>query len=402
MGNKQINVATVLIIKTSSLGDVIHTLPALTDAARAVPGIRFDWVVEEAFAEIPAWHPAVDRVIPVALRCWRGHPVDTWRRGAWGRFKGELVARRYDAVIDAQGLLKSAWLTRQARGRRFGPDRRSAREPVASRFYDVPLPVAKGQHAVERVRQLFAQALGYEMEYGIDGEGQSARGESIRGEYGLVLPAQRAAPQAASSGERQYSEHQDIEPHRSEPLNSQHRDAGGMGPSGSGRNTVVLLHGTAWPTKHWPERSWEELSGELVRAGYRVVLPWGDEAERLRAWRVADASGARVLARMGLTELAGLMAEVAGCVSVDTGLGHLAAAVGCPTVSLFGPTHPGLTGFYGRNQVVLHSGFPCAPCLRRKCRYAPEAGTGQWPPCFEELSARRVFEAFMGNVGGER
>ncbi|VFN05265.1 MAG: heptosyltransferase-1 [Candidatus Kentron sp. G] len=380
----EFNVTTVLIIKTSSLGDVIHTLPALTDAAGAVPGIRFDWVVEKAFEEIPAWHPAVDRVIPVALRYWRGHPVETWRRGAWGRFERELKARRYDAVIDAQGLLKSAWLTRRARGRRFGLDRHSAREPLASHFYDVPLPVAKGQHAVERVRQLFAQVLGYEIGHGIDGGGRSARGESagsqsIGGEYGLVLPM----PRRASSGEAR-----DCEP----------LDAGGAGPSRPGRNTVVLLHGTVWPTKHWPEGSWVALSGELARSGYQVVLPWGNEAERLRAWRIAGASGARVLARMGLTELAGLMAEAVGCVSVDTGLGHLAAAVGCPTVSLFGPTHPGLTGFYGRNQVVLHSDFPCAPCLRRKCRHSPGTERGQWPPCFEELSARRVFEAFVGNV----
>ena len=101
----------VLLVKTSSLGDVIHTLPALTDAQRAIPGIQFDWVVEEGFAEIPAWHPAVAQVIPVAIRRWRKHPLQTLRSGEWRRFKARLRETHYDLVIDAQGLLKSAWLT---------------------------------------------------------------------------------------------------------------------------------------------------------------------------------------------------------------------------------------------------------------------------------------------------
>jgi heptosyltransferase-1 len=84
----------VLIVKTSSLGDVLHTLPALTDAALALPGIRFDWVVEEAFAEIPAWHPAVDRVIPVALRRWRKHPLKALRSGEWGRMSDIATKQR--------------------------------------------------------------------------------------------------------------------------------------------------------------------------------------------------------------------------------------------------------------------------------------------------------------------
>ena len=96
----------VLLIKTSSLGDVIHALPALTDAARALPGIRFDWVVEEGFAEIPAWHPAVDRVIPVAIRRWRKNLWQTFRSGEWKRFKDRVREQRYDLVIDAQGLFK--------------------------------------------------------------------------------------------------------------------------------------------------------------------------------------------------------------------------------------------------------------------------------------------------------
>src|SRR5690606_29252048 len=113
----------VLLIKTSSLGDVIHALPALTDAAHAIPGIRFDWVVEEGFAEIPTWHPAVDHVIPVAIRRWRKNLWQTLKNGEWRQFKKRLRERKYDLVIDAQGLVKSAWLTRYVKAPVAGLDR---------------------------------------------------------------------------------------------------------------------------------------------------------------------------------------------------------------------------------------------------------------------------------------
>ena len=157
----------VLLIKTSSLGDVIHTLPALTDAMNALPGIQFDWVVEEGFAEIPTWHPAVANVIPVAIRRWRKNLWQTVKNGEWRRFKQRLRDTRYDLVIDAQGLLKSAWLTRYVKAPVAGLDKTSAREPMAARFYDRPYAVARGQHAVERLRQLFAQALGYRVPAGL-------------------------------------------------------------------------------------------------------------------------------------------------------------------------------------------------------------------------------------------
>lgn len=132
----------VLLIKTSSLGDVVHTLPALTDAARAIPGIKFDWVVEEGFAEIPTWHPAVGKVVPVAIRRWRKNLWQTIKSGEWRRFKQSVRAEKYDLVIDAQGLLKSAWLTRYVKAPVAGLDKNSAREPLAARFYSRRLAVA--------------------------------------------------------------------------------------------------------------------------------------------------------------------------------------------------------------------------------------------------------------------
>ncbi|MBK5004459.1 lipopolysaccharide heptosyltransferase I [Pseudomonas sp. S32] len=336
----------VLIIKTSSLGDVIHTLPALTDAAHAIPGIRFDWVVEEGFAEIPSWHPAVDQVIPVAIRRWRKNLWQTLRSGEWKAFKQRLRARKYDLVIDAQGLVKSAWLTRYVKAPIAGLDRYSAREGWASRFYDRRLSVAVGQHAVERVRQLFAMALAYDLPEGI-------------GQYGLDLDRLQLPPAAPY---------------------------------------VVFLHGTTWATKHWPEAYWRELAERMGRRRLEVRLPWGNPAEKARAERIAQGlNNCQVLPKLNLAGVARVLAAAKACVAVDTGLGHLAAALDVPTLSLFGPTNPGLTGAYGRTQVHQASDWPCAPCLQKKCTYKPSAEdlrrydpNREWPLCFTRLNPEHV------------
>nr|WP_230375019.1 lipopolysaccharide heptosyltransferase I [Pseudomonas parafulva] len=335
-----------MIIKTSSLGDVIHTLPALTDAAHAIPGIRFDWVVEEGFAEIPSWHPAVDQVIPVAIRRWRKHLWQTVRSGEWKAFKQRLRERQYDLVIDAQGLVKSAWLTRYVKAPVAGLDRYSAREGWASRFYDRRLSVAVGQHAVERVRQLFAMALAYDLPEGI-------------GRYGLDLERLQLPPAAPY---------------------------------------VVFLHGTTWATKHWPEAYWRELAERMGRRRLEVRLPWGNPAEKARAERIAQGlNNCQVLPKLNLAGVARVLAAAKACVAVDTGLGHLAAALDVPTLSLFGPTNPGLTGAYGRTQIHQASDWPCAPCLQKKCTYKPSAEdlrrydlNREWPLCFTRLNPEHV------------
>lgn len=317
----------VLLIKTSSMGDVIHTLPALTDASRALPGIRFDWVVEEGFAEIPAWHPAVDQVIPVAIRRWRKNLWQTFRSGEWRQFKRRLREGQYDLVIDAQGLLKSAWLTRYCRAPIAGLDRASAREPLASRFYDRTYAVPREQHALERMRQLFAQALGYPVP------------DSL-GDYGL----DRAA--------------------LAEP---------------SAMPYIVFLHGTTWPSKHWPEADWRALAERLSTEGWAVRLPWGGPAERERAERIAAGlPGVEVLPKLNIAGVARVLAGARACVAVDTGLGHLAAALDVPGISLYGPTRPGLVGAYGKGQVHL-------------CATGPNAGSGdREKPCFDGLGVERV------------
>lgn len=329
----------VLLIKTSSLGDVLHALPALTDAANAIPGIRFDWVVEAPFSEVPAWHPAVDRVIPVSVRRWRKAPLKALTSGEWSAFRKELKAREYDLILDAQGLIKSGLITWMALGPKYGLDRHSAREPLSSRFYDHPLAVKRGEHAIVRLRRLFAEALGY-------------------------------------------------------PLPSTEADSGIASPSPSisreGVKTILLIHGTTWVTKHWPDSYWVELATLVNRAGYRVMLPWGSEAERKRAEMIAAEHDAVILPKSALTELAEQFQQVDGMVCVDSGLAHLGAALKIPSVTVYGSTNPGLTGTWGSNQHHLTAEMECSPCLKRHCLYQEKSEVE--PACYQELFPQKIWD----------
>lgn len=298
-------IVRVLIVKMSSLGDVIHTLPALTDAAAAVPGISFDWVVEEAFAEIPAWHPAVDKVIPVALRRWRKHPMSSFGGPEWKKFRSQLARSHYDMVIDAQGLLKSAFIARLVRAPRIGMDKASAREGLASTFYHQKLTIPRDIHAVERIRLLFSKALKYEL-------------PAERGDYGVRANLKRGSDKLPAS--------------------------------------LLFFHGTAREEKLWPEEYWVSLARLQEARGYQVWLPWGSPEERARAERIADQTdNSQVLPKLDLLGLASMLMEVDGAVAVDTGLAHLSAALDVPTVSLYGPTSIELIGAYGKNQTHIQS-----------------------------------------------
>ncbi|MHB0926535.1 MAG: lipopolysaccharide heptosyltransferase I [Gallionellaceae bacterium] len=295
----------ILLVKTSSLGDVLHNLPVASDIVRHYPGAQIDWVVEESFAALPGLHPAVRNVIPVAVRRWRGKLLSAaaWREIA--AFRSTLAAQHYDIAIDTQGLLKSALLMRGAQGLRCGFDRHSAREPLAASLYQRAFPVAAQQHAVERNRQLAAQALGYTL------EGQA--------DYGIRPPA-IARPAWL----------------REEPY-------------------AVLLHATSRTDKLWGEANWIALGHHLHEQNIRCILPWGSAAEQARSLRLAEAiPGAIVPPRLNLNEAAALLGGAQAVVGVDTGLAHLAAALGVSTVGIYTATDPALTGLYaGRCAVNL-------------------------------------------------
>jgi len=332
----------VLIVKTSSLGDVIHTLPAVTDAAAAIPGIRFDWVVEEALAEIPAWHPAVERVIPIALRRWRKGWKAAFNSGEIRAFSQDLRQSSYDLIIDAQGLLfKSALVAMLAKGSRAGYDRSSARDPWVAPTYKRRFTISREQHAIARVRQLFAQALNYKL-------------PETAPEYGLAQEEQTQI---------------DASPY------------------------LVFLHGTTWSSKHWPESYWVELITLATQQGLDIHLPWGGDEERVRAERLAaDHPAVQILPQMNLTELMQELRGAVGVVGLDSGLSHLAAALAVPGVTIYGSTREDLTGVMGSRHQNLVAEFPCAPCLKRVCGYTGESQVQ--PACYEQLAPAVVWECF--------
>lgn len=302
----------ILLVKTSSLGDVIHNLPAASDIRAALPDAAIDWVVEESFAAIPALHPAVDRVLPVAVRRWRSSFLTRSTRAEIRAFLGELRRREYDAVIDTQGLLKSALVARAARGVRCGLDFASAREPL-SFLYDRTYAVPWTMHAVERNRALAAQALGYPVPARLD--------------YGIAARAGRFA----------------------------------WLPDG---RFAVLLHATSARAKLWAEALWIELGVALAGRGVHSVLPWGNAAERGRAEDIArSVSHATAPPALSLAEAASLLAGACCVIGVDTGLTHLGAALGRPTVGIYCTTDPRATGLYGCARAVSLGGVGSPPSV---------------------------------------
>ncbi len=298
----------LLIVKTTSLGDVIHNLPVINDIRAAMPNINIDWVVEESFADIPRLHPGVDNVITVAMRRWRKHLFsgNTWREIS--TLKRQIQSQAYDYVLDTQGLLKSALVTCCANAPKHGYHNQSAREPLASYFYDHRHTVAKDQHAVARIRQLAAQALGYAApssppDYGIEANVHA---------LDMELPPRY----------------------------------------------VVGLHGTSRDSKLWPVEQWVELGHHLSQQSLSLVLPWGSQAEHERAIHISSHTPQTVvLPKLGLQALAGVIAGAQAAIGVDTGLMHLAVALKKPSIAIYTDTDPKLTGIYpGADTVAINLG----------------------------------------------
>jgi heptosyltransferase-1 len=279
----------ILLVKMSSLGDVIHNLPVASDIRRNCPDATIDWVVEEQYTRLVAMHPAVDRVIPVALRRWRLSPLSaaTWRE--FGAFRRALRNHEYDAIVETQGLLKSALVAKMARGPIHGFGRGTAREPLASRFYDTTLEFPPQAHKIFRYRSVAAQAIGYAVAPEID--------------YGI---ASSAPPSQIASG-----------------------------------RYCIAFHATARAAKLWPDANWTELVRRLEKAGYACILPWGSGEERARSERIAAANSAAIVPpRLALDDMSALIAGAEFVVGVDTGLMHLAAALSRPVVGIFCDSNP--------------------------------------------------------------
>jgi heptosyltransferase-1 len=303
----------ILFVKLSSLGDIVHALPAITDLAERRPGTHVAWVVEEAYVDLVKLHPAVAEAIPFALRSLRRNPL---RASGWRRIAGArrgVGAGGWDYVVDAQGLLKSAIVTKFARAPSFGLDARSARERLAARFYDVKIPVPWSLHAVDRNRRLLGEVFGYAP----DG---AAR-------YGLARTAERPA----------------------------------WAPAG---RYIVMLHAASHAEKRWPQERWIALGKMLGQHEYAMVLPGGTPAERAVSARMAaEMPNAVAAPAMSIGEVAALLSHASGVVGVDTGLTHLAVALGVATVGIYCATQPDLTGLHGGDHAVNVGGRGAAPTV---------------------------------------
>lgn len=317
------NLSNILLIKTSSLGDVVHNFPVVTDILKQFPAARIDWVVEENFAALPALHPGVQRVIPIAMRRWRK---------SWWAARGEIRAacrdlrtHHYDIALDTQGLLKSALISRCTQTTRCGYARDSAREPLASLLYNRRFSVAKDLHAVERNRLLAGLALGYLPQGAPD--------------YGIRSPA-IARPDWLAQGDY-----------------------------------AVLLHATSRADKLWNEANWIALGHYLRERNTRCVLPWGSAAEQARSLRLAaDIPDAIVAPRLSLNEAAALLGGAQAVIGVDTGLAHLAVALGVPTIGIYTTTDPALTGLYAGNRAINLGGKGTSPSVEAVIAKLAEPG----------------------------
>ncbi len=289
----------VLLVKTSSMGDIVHALPVVADIHDALPQARVDWLVEEAYAPLLRAHPGIDRIIPLALRRWRRAPLAAATRAEWRALLAQLRQQRYDVVIDLQGLVKSALVARLAHGEHVGLSWASAREALAPLFYDrrMRTSLRRTEAAVRRYRELAGWALRYV--------------PSGPPRYGLQVRAAR--PDWVDAG-----------------------------------RYAVLLSATAKPRKLWDERHWIELALWLRALGIRSVFAWGDAAERARAERLQRAVNAaegpcaaqlapQAFALDGWMQVLHAAALVVG---VDTGLLYLGAAVGTPAVAIHAGSSP--------------------------------------------------------------
>jgi heptosyltransferase-1 len=281
----------ILIVKLSSLGDVVHTFPAVQDIRRTLPHAELHWVVERAFAPLVSRCEGISRVIPCDLRRWRKSPFSRQTRTEWAAFKHELQSQAFDAVMDLQGLTKSALIARlaplTATGKRFAMANRtngSGYEAPTRWVADVVIPLEPYVHAVQRSRLVCAAALGYTVQEADD--------------YGLAI--------------RYVAEH------------------------ALSRPTVALIHGTSRADKEWSVAHWVELGRRLNQAGFSIVIAHGNAAEKATSEAIAhQLENTRVWPAMGLDVLVDAMAQCVGVIGVDSGLSHIAVALNLPHVQIY-------------------------------------------------------------------
>lgn len=333
----------ILLIKLTSLGDLIHALPALTDAIRAYPSIEFDWLVDENFQEIASWHPAVKQIYTTNHRAWRTALKDLQTYKSIAKLIRSLRQQKYDLIIDGQGNFKTGFLTYCMRGIKAGYDKDSVRERIASYAYQKRYAISKKGHAIDRLRALFASSLDYPLprtppEFLID--------RTMFKRPPFVLPD----------------------------------------------NYLIFVHNASWRTKLWPESHWHALIKKALADGHHIILPWGNQEELERAKRLAICNKVIVTPKLSLSEVGYLLNSARGCVCVDTGLSHLAAALNTPSITLYGATDTGLIGASGQGQIHFQAKLFCAPCNQKKCSISPSV---EAPPCLASHSPELIYSTLQ-------
>ena len=331
----------VLLVKLTSMGDLIHLLPALTDAKQARPEIEFTWVADSAFAEVPTWSSSVVNVVKSSHRKWKRNFRKSWRNKEIQTFYQQLRVDKYDLVIDAQSSIKSAVISFLARGKTVGMDKASAREKLAASFYSKKIAIPKRQHAIARLRQLMAKALDYPL-------------PDTPPDFAIKAVSNRPAIHLP-------------------------------------KKYCVFVTNAAWPTKCYPEKYWHELLGYAAKDNLQVLLPWGSAAEHEVVNKLAQGhANAQVLPRLPLTDYIYIFNHAIGAICVDTGLAHLAGALNTPAITLYGTTDPDLIGTTGANQKHLQLNLSGTQYYARD--FKTMGGKQAWLQAWAKLPPEKVWQ----------
>jgi heptosyltransferase-1 len=335
----------ILIIKLSSMGDVLHALPVLSDIKKHLGNdIQIDWMCEPAYAPLLHDHPFIHTVHCLPIRKYKSFLKGIYSIEA-KQLKQFLKNNPYDVIIDLQGLLKSAWVSRWAKGKRFGYDAKSIREPLASRFYHHTISVSKEQHAISRMRELAAKTLGYpvptdEAHYSLHTHDQNT---SIR---------LRTIPK------------------------------------------LILFPFTTWESKHWPIEHWESFM-KLAQHSFEIVIAWGSEDEYQKALSLCTATiNSEPIPKLSIEGMKDFLKNCDAFVGVDTGFSHLATAMNIPGIMLMGPTDKHQSGPLGSQQIALDVNLPCRPCHKRVCPLPIEPNALR-PACLAKISPERVLKQLL-------
>lgn len=343
----------ILLVKITSMGDLIQMLPALTDAQEAIPGIQFDWLCEDSFQDIPALHPSIRKIIPLPYRRWKKNLRQAISSGEIKQFLKSLRAEKYDMIIDAQSNIKSALFSLLAKGPHMGLDKTSVREYGAHFFYRQTINIDRNQNHTLRMRQLLAKFLDYPLP---------------QTPYNYGIP-------------KNYLEKIDM------PLPSRF---------------IFLTVIASMQYKLWPEENWAKTIQYLIEKDFDIVMPWWSEAEKKRVTRLQNSHPRiHLLPPLNLKQKAYVLSQAKGSISLDTGLAHMAAALNIPNICLYGPNDAKFCGTMGQHQQHLTAHEPdCVPCNKSRCRFIEEQ-SHTYAPCMANIPSdivQNAVEKMLANI----